>query len=326
MALDEFSAYTEALAAWLASNRQDELQLLQGRALEDAKELARSQSLSESDYQFLIASQELEKRELLKQLEIAQQATQDVNQQIADFLANTRTELATPINSIIGYLILIKDGLADSREEEQEFINEAHQTALDTLNRVNGLLDVAKLARLKADKFYLDRESIKLAELLTEVENSLRAQAHEKQLNFQLISSATHGEIITYGDSFQLRQVLLNLVGDAITHTDEGGITIVVEMSEHKVVLQNQEHPRLFKIHVDDNRNMYSQDELLRFFRQTNDSSIFQWCHTPVSGLAMSKKLIEAMNGELHLALKGDGSGAIITISLPLYQEPVMKG
>ena len=81
MALDKFFSYTKALAAWLASNCQDESQLLQGKAL------------------------------------------QDVNQQIADFLANMRTELATPINGIIGYLKLITDGLTDSREEEQEFIN-----------------------------------------------------------------------------------------------------------------------------------------------------------------------------------------------------------
>lgn len=325
MALDEFSSYAEALAAWLASNCEDESQLLQGKALEDAKEWVRCRSLNESDYQFLIASQELEKRELLKHLEIAQQATQDVYQQIGDFLANTRTELATPINGIIGYLKLIIDGMTDSREEEQEFINDAHQKALDTLHRINDLLDVAQLARLEADKFYLKRESIKLAELLTEVENSLRPQAHQKQLNLHLIRSATQGEIITYGDSYQLRQVLLTLVDDAITYTDEGEITIVVEMREHKVVLQNQEYPGLVKIHVADNRNMYGQDRLLRFFRQTNDSSIFQWYYTPVHKLAMSKKLIEAMSGELHLAVKDEGRGVTVTISLPLYQEPEVK-
>lgn len=325
MALDEFSSYTEALAAWLASNCQDESQLLQGKALEDAKELVRCRNLSESDYQFLIASQELEKRELLKQLQIARQTTQDLNQQIADFLANARTELATPINGIICSLKLIVDGLLDDREEEQEFLNDAYQRALDTRNRVNHLLDLANLARLDADKFYLERESIKLADLLTEVENYLQTPAHKKQLNLQFIRSATQDEIIVYGNSYRLREVMLTLVGDAITYTDEGGITIVVEMSEHKVVLQNQEHPGLVKIHVADNRNMYNQERLLRFLRQMNDSSIFQWYYTPAYGLAISKKLIEAMGGELHFALKGDGHGATVTISLPLYQEPVMK-
>lgn len=214
--------------------------------------------------------------------------------------------------------------MADDREEEQEFINSAHRMTLDTLNQLNYLLDVAELVRPKAD-IYLKREAIKLAELLTEVEDSLRTQAHEKQLNLQLIKTETQSEIIVYGDSYRLRQVLLTLIGDAITHTDEGGITIVVEMNEHKVVLQSQEHPGLIKVHVADNRNMYSQDWLLRFLRQTNDNSSLQWYHTPVYGLAISKKRIEAMNGELHLALKGDGRGATVTISLPLYQEPVMR-
>jgi hypothetical protein len=325
MALDEFSSYAEALAAWLASNRQDESQLLQGRALEEAKELVRCQSLSESDYQFLIASQELEKRELLKQLEIARQATQDVNQQIAGFLANTRTELAGPINSLIGILGLILDGAPDSREEEQEWISDARQYASSVLKRLNDLLDVAELARPEDDKFYLKQAFIKLGELLTEVENSLRAQAHEKQLNFQLIRPAAQGEIITYGDSYRLRQVLLTLVGDAITYTDEGGITIVVGVSEHKIVLQNQEHPGSVRIQIADNRNMYSKVRLLRFLRQASDSSIFQWYYTPVYGLAMSKKLIEAMSGELHLTVNREGPGATVTISLPLYQERVTK-
>jgi signal transduction histidine kinase len=143
MALDNFSSYTEALAAWLASDCQDESHLLQGKALEDAKKLIGCRSLSEQDYQFLITSQELEKRELLKKLEIARQATQDVNQKIANFLANTRTELATPINCIISSLKVIIDGVTDSLEEDQDFINHAYECALDTLNQVNDLLDIA---------------------------------------------------------------------------------------------------------------------------------------------------------------------------------------
>jgi signal transduction histidine kinase len=318
MALDEFSSYTEALAAWLASNRQDESQLLKGKALEDAKQLVECRSLSEPDYQFLIASQELEKRELLKQLEIDRQATQEVNQQIASFLANTRIELATPINGIICSLKLIIDGLTKSREEEQAFINEAHRSALDTLAQVNGLLDIADLAQLEADNFLLELEPIELTALLTEVENSLKGQAHQKQINFQFIKSATQKKIITYGNYYRLRQVMFTLVGNAIKYTEEGGITIVViERIEDKVMLHKLEYPGLVKIHVADNRNMYGQDSLLKFLRQMNDSFIYQWYNTPAFGMAISKKLIEAMSGKLHLDVKGDGRGATVTISLP---------
>jgi signal transduction histidine kinase len=56
-----------------------------------------------------------------------------------------------------------------------------------------------------------------------------------------------------------------------------------------------------------------------------NDSSIYQWYNTPAFGMAISKKLIEAMSGTLHLDVKGDGHGATVTISLPLYQESVMN-
>ncbi len=149
MALDNFSSYTEALTTWLASNCQDKSQLLQGKALEDAKQLVGCRSLSEPNYQFLISSQELEKQELLKQLEVARQETQDVKQQIASFLANARTELATPINNIICSLKLIIDGFIDDepeleREEiKRAFIDEAHRSALNTLDLVNELAAMA---------------------------------------------------------------------------------------------------------------------------------------------------------------------------------------
>ena len=141
MALDEFSFYTEALTAWLASNCQDKSQLLQGKALEDAKQLVGCRSLSEPDYQFLIASQELEKQELLKQLEVTRQETQDVKQQIASSLVNIVHELRPPINAIICFLKLIIDGMTGSLEEDQKLMAKAHHNALHLLELINDLLE-----------------------------------------------------------------------------------------------------------------------------------------------------------------------------------------
>ena len=144
MALDEFSSYTEALAAWLASNCQDESQLLKRKALEEAKQLVGCQSLSEQDYQFLIASQELEKRELLKQLEIARKTEfEPDNRQMTQFLATLTHELRIPTNTIIERLKPIKDGRVDDPKEEQELINRAFNCALHLLNVINESLDVA---------------------------------------------------------------------------------------------------------------------------------------------------------------------------------------
>jgi signal transduction histidine kinase len=332
MALDEFSFSTEGLTAWLASNCQDKSQLLQGKALEDAKQLVGCRSLSEPDYQFLIASQELEKQELLKQLELARQQTQDVKQEIAGFLASARTQIATPLNGIICSLKLIIDGdgfIDDAPELEREelkreLIDEAHRDALETLGVVNDLVAIANLFWLETNKFYLELEPIKLAYLLTEIENSLQNQAHEKELNFQFNGFAAQAEIIAYGNYSKLRQVMLRLVGDAIKYTDEGRITIVVEMIEQKIVLKNQEHPGLVKIHIANDKYKYGQNSLLRFFQKMNYSSIYEWYCTPAFGLAMSKTLIEAMSGEFHFEVIGQGDSTTVTISLPLYQETVM--
>lgn len=320
MALDEFSFYTEALTAWLASNCQDKSQLLQGKALEDAKQFVGCRSLSEQDYQFLIASQELEKQELLKQLEVARQETQDVKQQISSSLIQMEHELRTPLSGIIGFLKLIINGMAENLEEEQEFIAHAHDSAFHLLNIINDLLDVA---RLEAGEYYTELAPIKLYEFLTDIENFVQNRTQKKQVNLQIVKPTTQDEIITYGDYSRLLQVILRLVDDAIKNTDEGGITIVVEMSEQKIVLKNQEHPGLVKIHVANDKNKYSQ-YMLKFVQQMNDTSIYQWCCTPAFGLAFSKKQIEAMSGEFHFDVKELGCSTTVTISLPLYQKTVM--
>ena len=322
MALDEFSFYTEALTAWLASNCQDKSQLLQGKALEDAKQLVEYRSLSEPDYQFLIASQELEKQELLKQLEVARQETQDVKQQIARFSANMFLALRTPINGIVCSLKIIIDGMTESLEEDQEFIANAHHSALELFDISNGLLDVVKIEAGKSSIELL--APVKLYELLTEVENSVKTQIQKKQFNFQIIKPTTQNEIITYGHYHQLRQVILTLVGENIRYRNKGEITIVVEMIEQKGVLKNQEHPGLVKIHVLINMDRSNRDSLSEFFlQQMNDISLYQWCCTPAFGLAFSKKRIEAMSGEFHFDVKGQGDPTV-TISLPVYQKPVM--
>jgi signal transduction histidine kinase len=237
-------------------------------------------------------------------------------------------ELRTPINGIIGSLKMIIDGFIDDepeleREElEQEFIADAHHRALRLLDMINGLLDVVKI---EAGRLSIELLApVKLYELLTEVENFVQTQTQKKQLNFQIIKPTTQDEIITYGHYYRLREVMLTLVGDAIKYTDEGGITIVVEMIEQKIVLKNQEHPGLVKIHIANDKYKYGQYSLLRFFQQMNNTSIYQWYCTPAFGLAISKTLIEAMNGEFYFDVKGQGDSAAVTISLPLYQKTLM--
>jgi signal transduction histidine kinase len=327
MALDEFSFYTEALTAWLASNCQDKSQLLQGKALEDAKQFVGCRSLSEADYQFLIASQELEKQELLKQLEVARQATQSQadNRLMTQFVMSVAYEFRSPLHAIRSLLRLVINRMTESLERDQKHIVIAHEATLDLLDITDNLLDVAKI---EAGKFSIELLApVKLYELLTDVENSVQT-THKKHSSFQIIKPTTHDKIITYGHYDRLRKVILTLVGNGIrVRLDQDGITIVVEMIEQKVVLKNQEHPGLVKIHVVIKTNRSNHDSVFEFFhQQMNDTSLYDWYGSPAFGLAFSKKLIEAMSGEFHFDVDYviDQQFPTVTISLPLYQNPVM--
>lgn len=268
-----------------------------------------------------------EKQELLKKLELARHATQSQADKrlMTQFVMNVVGEFNSPLYGIQSLLRLVINRMTENLEKDQESIAKAHKVALHLLDMTGDLLDVAKI---EAGKFSIELLApVKLYELLTDVENSVQT-THKKHSNFQIIKPTTHNEIITYGHYDRLRKVILTLVGDGIrVRLDQDGSTIVVEMIEQKVVLKNQEHPGLVKIHVVIETNRSNHDSVFEFFhQQMNDTSLYDWYGSPAFGLAFSKKLIETMSGEFHLDFNyvEDQRCLTATISLPLYQKPVM--
>ncbi len=262
---------------------------------------------------------------LYKELENARQQAEAASRLKSEFLANTSHELRTPLNGMLGFLKLILDGLADDPEEQKEFIEEAHRSALHLLNLINDVLDIAKI---EAGKMQIDMAPVKLNELLSDVEDLTRAQIHQKKLNFQINKPATYDEIILYGNYQRLLQVLLNLVGNAIKFTHEGGITISTEIiiSKKKVIFQNQEFPGMVRIRVADTGigvSLEKQDKLFQSFSQVDGSRTRQYGGTGL-GLAISQRLVEAMGGVVNFFSMGEGLGSTVTFTSVLKEEPVM--
>ncbi|NET37822.1 MAG: GAF domain-containing protein [Cyanothece sp. SIO1E1] len=257
-----------------------------------------------------------------KEVEEARKQAEEASRLKSEFLANTSHELRTPLNGMIGFLKLIIDGMVDDPEEQSEFIREAHNSAVHLLNIINDILDVAKI---EAGKMPLDMGPVQLADLFQAVEKFTRPQLEQKSLSFELQMPATHDEVVLNGNYQRLQQVMLNLVGNSIKFTHEGGVTIGAEVIPKKVAFQDRDWPGLVQISVADTGigvSLEKQDKLFQSFSQVDGSRTRQYGGTGL-GLVISQKLVEAMGGVVHFFSMGEGLGSTVTFTIPMYQEPV---
>ncbi len=258
---------------------------------------------------------------LYQELEEARMEAVALSRLKSEFLANTSHELRTPLNGIIGFLKLVLDGMVDDPKEQEEFIQEAHRAGLHLLNLINDVLDIAKI---EAGRMDIDLALIKVSEVLQEVENFTRAQVQEKGLTFTVQKAAYEDEIIIYGNYQRLLQVMLNLVGNAIKFTHEGGINISLGILKQTVMFQNQEFPGVVEFRVADTGigvPIEKQDRLFKAFSQVDGGYTRQYGGTGL-GLVISQKLVQTMGGMVKFYSLGEGLGSTVTFTVPLYQEP----
>jgi PAS domain S-box-containing protein len=228
----------------------------------------------------------------------------------SEFLANTSHELRTPLNSIIGFLGLILDGYCINQEEEKEFARNAQYSAKQLLAIINDVLDLAKI---EAGKMKLELEGIDLKMILDEVCVLTQVQAQQKKLNLALSFDSDPPPRV-YADGGKLKQVMINLVGNAIKFTDKGEVVIRVKEQEEKgnalIVVEDTG--------IGIPAGM--QDQLYEKFRQVDGSSTRKYGGTGL-GLTITKNLVEMMGGKIKLESPGEGKGTKVTITMPLYRQ-----
>jgi PAS domain S-box-containing protein len=254
---------------------------------------------------------------LFEDVEKAKKSLQKLNQKLeeasqikSEFLANTSHELRTPLNSIIGFLGLVLDEYCVNRDEEREFLCNAQQSAKHLLSIINDVLDLAKI---EAGKMTLELSEVDLKTLFEEVHSLVRAQAGQKKLKLSFIYE-NHPAPGAYADSGKLRQVLINLIGNAIKFTDKGEILIRSRVEEEKGNVL---------IFVEDTGIGISsgmQDQLFEKFRQGNGSSTRKHGGTGL-GLTITKNLVEMMGGKIKLESPGEGKGTKVSFTVPIYRE-----
>lgn len=262
-------------------------------------------------------------REKHQELEEARTQAEEASRLKSEFLANTSHELRTPLNGMIGFLKLVLDGMADDPEEQAEFIQESYNSAVHLLNIINDILDIAKI---EAGKMQLDLNPVNLDDLMENVTKLTRGQVAQKSLSFEILTPASLEPVVLYGNYQRLLQVMLNLVGNSIKFTHDGGITITADIIPEKTVVQGQEKPGIVKISVADTGigvSLEKQDRLFQNFSQIDGSRTRQYGGTGL-GLVISQKLVEAMGGVVSFFSLGEGLGSTVTFTVALYQDPIM--
>jgi signal transduction histidine kinase len=255
------------------------------------------------------------------ELEEARKQAEEASRLKSDFLANTSHELRTPLNGIIGFLKLLLDDMADSEEEKEEFLTEAHRSALLLLAIINDILDIAKL---EANRLELELHPINLSEVFADVGRKTATQAYQKGLAFDVVLPATQHEVVVYSDYQRLLQIILNLVGNAIKFTDEGSVTLKAKVKRQPMTVQDQVLPGYVQISVEDTGigvPLEKQTRLFQAFSQVDSGRTRKYGGTGL-GLVISQKLVEAMHGSINFFSLGEGLGSTVTVTIPLFQDP----
>ena len=164
---------------------------------------------------------------------------QAANKLKSEFLATTSHELRTPLNGIINCIRIVRDGYCDSKEEEEEFLQQADDAAIHLLGIINDVLDISKI---EAGKLSVEIVYVDLQKILNEVVDLHLVSIQQK--NLTLKTPVWQESIGVLADFAKLKQVLINVVSNAVKFTDDGtvSISITTKPKDNSLEIRNQPH------------------------------------------------------------------------------------
>ncbi|MCC9643858.1 response regulator [Rhodopirellula sp. JC740] len=254
-----------------------------------------------------------ERKRQEERLQRSEQMALAANQSKSEFLANMSHEIRTPMAAILGYADVLLGHLEDPDNRNCILIMKRNGEHL--LSLINDILD---LSRIEAGKLSVEAEPVPLPRLVGDIQSLMQVRAEEKNVDFQVMFEGKVPQSIET-DPTRLRQVLINLISNAIKFTDEGSVELKIRF------IQGAEPPIVEFCIVDTGIGISKeqQDRLFKPFSQ-GDASVTRKYGGSGLGLAISQRLIEMMEGEMSLESEL-GEGSTFYVRLPVHSVDGIK-
>ena len=254
---------------------------------------------------------ELENKEI--ELRKSKKLADDANKSKSLFLANMSHEIRTPMNAILGFTELLQRGYDRSAQETDKYLRTIHTSGKFLLELINDILDLSKV---EAGNLNVERIKCYPHKIIAETINVLSVKAQEKGIKLDFEVSGHIPEYID-SDPVRLRQIITNLVGNAIKFTDSGGVSV-------KAYTMGDIHQSQFAIDITDSGIGMTKEQANNIFNPfvQADNSITRRFGGTGLGLSISKKFVEALGGNITVkSIPDKGSTFTVLLAVESFEN-----